>query len=308
MAGTLQRELQLACTAVQYCAILTQRLQKETLSPESSVKKSDFSPVTVGDFAVQALLTAALHGAFEDNDFLAEESADELQNNRPLLEQVWHLVESVRSTFSDGIPAISTPQSKEDVLDLIDLGGKNESSNGQRTWVFDPIDGTATFMRGQQYAINCAFLVNGREEIGIIGCPNLPMTASTVHEDEVDKDGLGLMIFAVRGEGTWIRSMQSDGNLAPATKIERHGDNATMDRLVWSDCSTYTSTIVHLHQQIAATLNTSWPGVDLFSSLMKYAALGLGHCDIVIRIFKYASWRSNMYVYCYPEVRYDKSA
>ncbi|CAK3925292.1 3 (2),5 -bisphosphate nucleotidase [Lecanosticta acicola] len=293
MTRKLQKELEIACTAVQHCAVLTQRLQRETVGQDSQIKKSDFSPVSIGDFACQALLTAATQSAFRGDKYLAEESADDLRQNASLLDQVWQLIQDVKPAFASSNLAV--PASRQEVCDLIDRGGKNQKSDEGRTWVFDPIDGTQTFLRGQQYALNCAFMIDGKEEIGIIGCPNLQVDSDTVSEDDVDHNGMGLMIFAVRGEGTWMRPMQSGGTLLPATRLERHGDTATLDKLVWSDCSTYTSTILHLHQQVAAKLNTPWPGVDLFSSLMKYAALGLGRCHIVMRIFKYASWRSNMW-------------
>ncbi|KXS94553.1 hypothetical protein AC579_4477 [Pseudocercospora musae] len=291
--GRLQKELDVACAAVQHCAVLTKHIQKNTVAQHGQIAKPDFSPVTVGDFASQALLTAAIHGLFEDDKFIGEESADQLRESPQLLEQIWQLCENAQPAFSAS--NLATPVSKEELLDMIDFGGKNESSSNGRTWVFDPIDGTATFLKGQQYAINCAFLIDGREEIGIIGCPNVIASSDTITEEEIDKEGLGVMIYAVRGEGAWVRSMRSDGQLAPATKLERHGDTAKPDRLIWSDCSTYTSTILLLHQKLAAKINTSWPGVDLFSSLMKYAALGLGRSHIVIRIFRYGSWASNMW-------------
>lgn len=294
MAQTLERELDIASKAVQLCADLTKQLQRR-LKEESAVSKADFSPVTIGDFAVQALLTSVIHHEFPNDTFLAEESADELRKNEPLLDQVWRLLEAHGSSFTGASPPLKTPESKAELMDLIDMGGRNDKTDIGRKWVFDPIDGTATFMKGQQYAINCAFLINGREEIGIIGCPNLSTSATTTHEDVTDPDGLGLMIYAVRGQGTWKRTMQMSSDLLPATQIPRHGEHASMDGLIWSDCSTYTSTILHLHQQVAAKLKTSWPGVDLYSSLMKYAALGLGHSSTCIRIFKYASWRSNMW-------------
>jgi 3'(2'), 5'-bisphosphate nucleotidase len=156
------------------------------------------------------------------------------------------------------------------------------------------VTGTQTLLRGQQYCINVAFLRDGVEELGIIGCPNLRLDSSTASEDVIDEDGLGLMLFAVRGQGTWMRPMQHGSILADPARVQRHGDHATMDKLTWSDCSTYTSTITHLHQQVAAKLGTPWPGVDLYSSVLKYAALGLGLSSICIRIFKFASWRSNM--------------
>jgi 3'(2'), 5'-bisphosphate nucleotidase len=291
MASRLQRELDVACTAVQHCAVLTKKLQQATLTPTSQLSKSDFSPVTVGDFAAQALLTAATHEAFPSDHFVAEESSDELRTHAALLNQVWDLVRSVRRRGAES----GNPASKDELLELIDRGGQNGESAAGRVWVFDPIDGTATFLRGQQYAVNCALLVDGREELGVIGCPNVRLEADGIREDDVDGDGWGVMIFAVRGEGTWVRPMQDGDTLAPARRLVRHGDTVTMEGLVWCDCSTYTSTLLPLHRELAARLNTPWPGLDLFSSLMKYASLGLGRSHVVVRIFQYTSWRSNIW-------------
>lgn len=148
----LPRELQVACTAVQICSILTKRLQKESLSPESSISKADYSPVTVGDFAVQALLTSVIHNepAFAHDEFLAEESADAVRESRPLLDGVWDLVQQISPTFSETQPPLVVPSTPAEILDLIDLGGKNTRSDASRTWVFDPIDGTQTFLQGRQ--------------------------------------------------------------------------------------------------------------------------------------------------------------
>ena len=41
-------------------------------------------------------------------------------------------------------------------------------------WTLDPIDGTKGFLRGGQYAVCLALLVDARVELGVIGCPNLP--------------------------------------------------------------------------------------------------------------------------------------
>lgn len=152
MESHLKRELEVACTAVQICAILTKRLQKESLSPESSISKADWSPVTIGDFAVQALLTSVIHNeaAFSQDEFLAEESADALRENGTLLDQVWKLVQQTSLIFSEVRPTLTVPSTPTEVSDLIDLGGKNTRSDAPRTWVFDPIDGTQTFLQGRQ--------------------------------------------------------------------------------------------------------------------------------------------------------------
>ena len=151
-SSEFEHELNVACTAVQLCSILTKRLQKQTISPGGSISKKDLSPVTIGDYASQALLSSSIRtqpGSTHD-EFLAEESADELRKNPLLLDKVWELVEEMRPVFANAHPALVAPSSRDEVLDLIDMGGKNNRSNAPRTWVFDPIDGTATFIEGKQ--------------------------------------------------------------------------------------------------------------------------------------------------------------
>ncbi|SMR58475.1 unnamed protein product [Zymoseptoria tritici ST99CH_1E4] len=289
--------LQTALLAVQHSATLTSNLQKTSLST-GTLSKSDFSPVTIGDFAVQALLTCSLRTAFPSAAFLAEESAADLRENPALLAAVFALIQKYAPAFISS--GLSVPSSEEEVLELLDLGGTTTRSDQESLWVFDPIDGTKTFLTGQQYAINCAYLEHGVEKIGIIGCPNLEMSTldpstPAPSEDAIDPSGLGCVIHAVRWEGTWVRPLRRDGVLEEPTKVPRHGDEKQVKDLVWSDCEGYTSTILDLHRQVAAKLDTPWPGVDLFSSLMKYAVLGLGRASVVVRIFKYTSWRSNMW-------------
>jgi 3'(2'), 5'-bisphosphate nucleotidase len=62
-------------------------------------------------------------------------------------------------------------------------------------WVLDPIDGTAGFLCGGQYAICLALIVDGKVELGVIGCPNLPV-------NYFSPDGpRGCLFTAVRGQG-----------------------------------------------------------------------------------------------------------
>ena len=48
-------------------------------------------------------------------------------------------------------------------------------------WTLDPIDGTKGFLRGRQYAVCLALLVDARVELGVIGSPNLPSTPPPGH-------------------------------------------------------------------------------------------------------------------------------
>lgn len=62
-------------------------------------------------------------------------------------------------------------------------------------WTIDPIDGTKGFLRGEQYAVCIALLVDAQVQLGIIGCPNLPV-------DPAQPDGeRGCLFVAVRGQG-----------------------------------------------------------------------------------------------------------
>lgn len=99
---------------------------------------------------------------------------------------------------------------------MIDLGAGSDAGRG-RVWVLDPVDGTASFLRGDQYAICLALLEDGREKVGVLGYPNLsfeglfsqnlPGRRRRIHERRVDKDGLGWMVSAVLEHGVFMRHM-----------------------------------------------------------------------------------------------------
>lgn len=62
-------------------------------------------------------------------------------------------------------------------------------------WTLDPIDGTKGFLRGGQYAVCLALVVDSVVQLGVMGCPNLPISSS-------DPDGQkGCLFVAVKGQG-----------------------------------------------------------------------------------------------------------
>lgn len=65
-------------------------------------------------------------------------------------------------------------------------------------WALDPIDGTKGFLRGDQYAVCLALMVDGKVQAGALGCPNLPV-------DPANPDGeKGIMLSVERGKGATI--------------------------------------------------------------------------------------------------------
>ena len=62
-------------------------------------------------------------------------------------------------------------------------------------WTIDPIDGTKGFLRGEQYAVCLSLIVDSIVQVGVIGCPNLPVNP------ENPEQGTGCIFVAVRGQG-----------------------------------------------------------------------------------------------------------
>ena len=64
-------------------------------------------------------------------------------------------------------------------------------------WTLDPIDGTKGFLRGEQYAICLALIIDGIVQLGVVGCPNLPV-------DHEQPDGeKGCLFIAVKNQGAF---------------------------------------------------------------------------------------------------------
>ena len=72
------------------------------------------------------------------------------------------------------------------------------------TGLSDPIDGTKGFLRGDQYAVALALVVNGDVKVGLLGCPNL----TDGYKPEIG--GPGSLLAAVRGEGTWVTTIEGE--------------------------------------------------------------------------------------------------
>lgn len=87
------------------------------------------------------------------------------------------------------------------LLETIDRGTYAGGAHG-RMWALDPIDGTKGFLRGEQFAVCLALIVDGQVQVGVMGCPNLPVDAK-------DKDGeKGCLFITVKGQGAFqVRSI-----------------------------------------------------------------------------------------------------
>lgn len=76
-------------------------------------------------------------------------------------------------------------------------------------WVLDPIDGTKGFLRGEQYAVCLALVVDGVVQLGVLGCPNLPVSPTD------PSHGQGVIVLALRGQGAYQAAIPSLSSPSP---------------------------------------------------------------------------------------------
>jgi len=196
--------IQFAIQTTRRAVQLVRQVQADLVTP--ALTKEDRSPVTVADFACQALVAKLLADAFPSTPLIAEESASALQ--KPGAEQTLELVTSfVQRALVASAPQAVTAQL---VCAWIDrgqaasfTGAVKDAANDRldRFWTLDPIDGTKGFLRGDQYAVALAFVQNGVVQIGALGCPDL------VNADTPDHSGPGSLVIAARGQGSWCTTI-----------------------------------------------------------------------------------------------------
>ena len=256
------QELNTAVAAVRAAATICQRVQAQ-ITPES-LEKKDRSPVTIADFASQATVCRAIADVFPDDPIVGEEDSTELQtaDNAVFLTRV-----------REELAAAGIEGDDEQVCSWIDLGNGTASD---RFWTLDPIDGTKGFLRGEQYAISLALIINGEITVAVVGCPNLSQTPDST-------DGPGSLLFAVKGQGAFVTSIEGGSFVAAAASPIRVSTSSTWSeaRLCESVESGHSS---HSRSaQIAESLGITKPPVRL-DSQAKYAVVARGEADVYLRL------------------------
>jgi 3'(2'), 5'-bisphosphate nucleotidase len=201
------RLIQAALTAVGASCRVARTVQRD-IEQVRRITKDDKSPVTVADFAVQAVVAMELRGLLGPTLIVGEETSGQLRTaaQSAVLEALVREVAAHRPNVS-----------AHDVLDAIDQC--NHDATAQEYWALDPIDGTKGFLRGQQYAIALAYVKNGRVVLGVMGCPNLPADHAAPLDVRAWSDGNsnGLIYAATAGAGTW--EYRADGLNAKPRRV-----------------------------------------------------------------------------------------
>lgn len=175
------REAEFALQAVSAGAELARTIQLARGGDRAL--KADRSPVTLADFAVQALVARLLMEQFPDDPLVAEEESGEAGD-----------LESLASLLKSAVPEVTPAQIPAWI-------GRGAGQPAARFWTLDPVDGTKGFLRGEQYAVALALIEDGQVVLGALGCPNLNPQA------QVELGGAGARALAVRAAGAWIEPL-----------------------------------------------------------------------------------------------------
>jgi 3'(2'), 5'-bisphosphate nucleotidase len=252
-------EVKFALDAIRQASRLVQHVQAELVSP--ALTKQDRSPVTVADFAAQALIGRLLAVTFPRDPLVAEEDSSNL---RP--PEAAQTLEQVVRFVSRFVPH-GDPQS---VCAWID---HRRADTAPRFWTLDPIDGTKGFLRHDQYALALALVVNGQAQVGVLGCPNLGAGL------DVNGAGSGVMVIAIRGQGAWSAPL-ADGGSFQRLRVSPQSQPAQA-RLLRSFESGHTN--VSQIDVFAQTLGIRAEPVRM-DSQAKYAVLAAGHGELMLRL------------------------
>ena len=254
----LEQELTIAAAAVRLASTICQSVQSKITT--DVLEKKDRSPVTIADFASQAVVCRALQSAFPDDPVIGEEDSVELRGPDG-------------SAFSEKIQAevnaVGVAADHGQICDWIDRGGAKEHSD--RFWTLDPIDGTKGFLRGEQYAVALALIEKGEITLAVLGCPNLAVKPGG--------EEAGTLCMAIKGQGSQTEPLASPDQSASANVTTNSAAGAA--RFCESVESGHSS---HGHSaQIAELLGINLEPVRL-DSQAKYAVVGRGEADIYMRL------------------------
>jgi 3'(2'), 5'-bisphosphate nucleotidase len=212
-----QIELQAAKEAARQAAKVCQLVYQEMVE---GVEKVGREPVTIADYASQAIIIRKLRETCPQDGFMGEEHAADFTARLSAEQRA--RVASLVGTEETGIAALLDPPA---------------GSSG-RLWIIDPIDGTKGFLGKRAYAVAIALRDSEGLVLGVLACPNL----SLENPGELAEDGV--LFYAVRGEGAFREPLSGgeavkmqvapqDSPLRMATSVESgHSDQGLFSGVV----------------------------------------------------------------------------
>jgi 3'(2'), 5'-bisphosphate nucleotidase len=263
LAGDESAVMRIAVDAVRDACAVCRRLQGVV----SALSKADLSPVTVADFAAQAVVARRLSRELGSVRIVGEESGDLLRD--PGRERaVLAALDAVRASlphdpdWKNAGPA--------DLISAVERGASRQA--GGEFWALDPIDGTKGFLRGQQYCTALALIRDGVPTIGVLGCPNLRGVGAWGFEET----GGGAIVWARRGAGATVSDLEGRGAVVPRVR-ECAGAIVLASSVVSSE------PVDRATERVLARLPAG-SSQERLDSQAKYALVALGLADAFLRL------------------------
>ena len=199
-----------AALAAVVAACKVARAVADATTGHGEQRKADESPVTIADFAVQAVIVHTLQSRGDTAVIVGEEDESSLVADPQLRDAV---VAAARAGWPDAdadgvIAAIAAGRHRADVAAF---------------WALDPIDGTKGCLRREQYAVCLAYVEKGEPVVGVLGCPNLPRDRAAKLSDRTDAGAIYLAgpsgpAFEVGLDGLDVRPLVVDDPSASASR------------------------------------------------------------------------------------------
>lgn len=253
-------EAEFAVNFLREASGLARIIQDKMVDP--ALEKSDRSPVTVADIAVQALLGYHLSERIPGAALIAEESSSMLAG-----EGGRRLIAAAAGFISATVPGFR----EQGFRVFLDYGTGNEKSD---CWVLDPIDGTKGFLRKNQYAVALSYLHKGKVKLGGLACPRLAPESPS----RFSSAATGSIYIAVKGHGAFWTDEQE-----PEWHRLRVSETKNPSRAVIMRSFESGHTNVSTIDMISRKLGTEAEALRV-DSQVKYALLAMGKGDVYLRI------------------------
>ncbi len=265
------RERAVATEAARRAGRLCLAVRSTLLSAPEQMEKGGHEPVTIADYASQAVILHHLATHFPADSSLAEERADEFLKLATVEQRatVLHYVEVI----------VGQQPSLDDLCGWLDYG---RTAASDRVWVIDPIDGTKGFLRGDQFAVAVALLVSGRPTVAALSCPLLPF-------DPNPESPRGVIATAVLNRGAWLEPLQ--GHMGRSLHVSRISDIAGA-RAVESVERGHTDH--SFSEQIFRAVRLGGRPVQM-DSQAKYVAVADGRAEVYLRQSPGAEYWENVW-------------
>ncbi|KAK0651066.1 hypothetical protein B0T16DRAFT_403108 [Cercophora newfieldiana] len=298
--GVISQVLMVAADISRYVLRIVKNPNSAKSEVDFAVLKDDATSVTIADLAIQAVILSVIRNCFPDQHIIAEESADQLRADPKLLSTVQDIAITCAQrnpwTWGNGAALLRDPRYLMDLLDLAAGRRKQTDVNPASTWVVDPIDGTAAFLRGEQFAINVALLDKNHQQIfGAVACPLLSAERAAEYnrvaltDATIDPESAGSLLYAVRGQGAFLKPLyattDSAQRLFPFFNFSPASNSRIKPQPRSCTSTTVTSGKNDLHKKIAKEISAVHPHSDLTSWVLRWVSLALKKSTYTVWIY-----------------------